>query len=316
MALHELGYRAWPSVRTPFWQRTYVVAATGVRRAWQSRWLRRMLIFAWLPAAWSAVGFFIWEQSLRYPELAQGLELFLHGKLQEFPGWREVGHIDPTSMRHSVWAYLLLSFFRYPQAVLMVIMIGLITPPLISQDIRSRAFLIYFSRPITRWEYLLGKFCTVWFFLATISTIPALALYVIGVLLSPQLSVLQATWDLPLRILAASVALSVPTAALALCFSSFTQESRYAGFAWFATWVLGWVTFGILTSVEFSQRPGIKAMSQWAHVSLYHILGRVQSWIFGFVEFAEARWSIAVLIGITVISTTLLARRVAAPMRV
>ena len=64
MAIHNVGYRAASAERTSGWTRSGVITATGIRRAWQSKWLRRMLFFAWLPAIWFGVAFFIWEQSL------------------------------------------------------------------------------------------------------------------------------------------------------------------------------------------------------------------------------------------------------------
>ena len=210
----------------------------------------------------------------------------------------------------------------------MVMVVGLIAPPMISQDVRSRAFLLYFSRPLTRGEYLLGKLSSVWVYLSVISTLPALALYVLGVLLSPNLSVVSATWDLPFRIVAASVVLMLPTSVLALCFSSLTQESRYAGFGWFAVWILGWFTYTAASSAEaFEQmnaqqevfRPGgqiVLQQSSWTHVSLYHTLGRVQSWVFGFAEFREVWVSSVILIAVTLIALVVLLRRISAPMRV
>jgi ABC-2 type transport system permease protein len=125
----------------------------------------------------------------------------------------------------------------------------------------------------------------VWAHLLMISMVPALALYLVGVLLSPNLGVFADTWDLPLRIIAASMVLMLPTSALALCFSSLTQESRYAGFAWFTVWILGWFTYGAATAAEafnaqqgaFAQRgAAVIAESTWTHLSLYHTLGRVQ----------------------------------------
>lgn len=207
----------------------------------------------------------------------------------------------------------------------MVMVVGLIAPPLISQDVRSRAFLLYFSRPLTRGEYLLGKLASVWAYLAVISTLPALALYVLGVLLSPDLGVVSATWDLPFRIVAASLVLMLPTSILALCFSSLTQESRYAGFAWFAMWILGWFTYSVAASIEIANAqfqqfqngsPMELQQSSWTHVSLYHTLGRVQSWVFGFADFRDVLVSALILIGVTVIALTILLRRISAPMRV
>lgn len=319
MTVHDLGYRGWSGTRAPEWKRPLVVAQTGVQRAWQSRWLRRMLFFAWLPAFWFGVGFLIWEQSLQMPEWREGLEPFLNGmpRANTFTGILREADGDPLAARHGVWAWLLLSFFRYPQSVLMILLVGLVAPTLISQDIRSRAFLLYFSRPLTRSEYILGKFLTVWAYLALISTLPALSLYLVGVLLSPELEVVWATWDLPFRILLASAALMIPTAALALCLSSMTQESRYAGFAWFAIWILGWFTVGVATSVTATNQnqPGRQFGGSWSHLSLYHTLGEVQSWIFGIARFSDVWISAAILVVLTVVTLTLLYRNVAAPMR-
>ncbi len=320
MAVHNLGYRAWSGKLEPEWSRLWVICSSGIRRAWQSRWLRRMMFFAWLPAAYFGFGFFIWEQSLLYPEFRDGLRPFLAGVQGDGPLQQIVQGIriaDPERARHTMWGWMLLSFFRYPQGVLMILVVGLIAPPLISQDVRSRAFLLYFSRPLSRWEYILGKTGTVWFYLALISTLPALSLYVLGVLLSPQLEVVRATWDLPLRIVAASAVLMVPTASLALCLSSMTQESRYAGFAWFAIWVLGWFTYGIMGATEVFSRPTTSAgQVPWrTHLSLYHTLGQVQSWVFGFQDFQSARLSCLILVVLTVLALIIVFRRVAAPMR-
>jgi ABC-2 type transport system permease protein len=327
-AVNHLGYRGWSGRLAPGWMRWTVISAIGVQRAWQNRWVKRMLLFAWIPALWFGVGFFIWEQAALYPDWRQALTPFLQGMpyTTEFNGIREsIQSGNLANSRHAVWAWLLQTFFRYPQGVLMVMVVGMISPPLISQDIRSRAFLLYFSRPLTRLEYLVGKLAIIWSYMAMISLAPALALYVIGVLLSPNLGVFAATWDLPLRIFVASIVLMLPTSVLALCFSSLTQESRYAGFAWFAIWILGWFTYGAATSAEaFNaqqaafQQPGmvVVAESPWTHLSLYHTLGRVQRWIFGFADFRDVLVSSLILVAVTVLPLTILYRRISAPMRV
>jgi len=318
--LHHPGYRGWTGDLEAGWKRSLVIASVCIRRAWLSTWLKRMLLLAWLPAVWFGVGFFIWEQAVLDPAWRRSMVPFLQGAPQT-PEFMAISDAlrsgDLEAGRHTVWAWLLQSFFRYPQGVLMVMVVGVIAPPLISQDIRSRAFLVYFSRPLTRGEYLIGKLAGIWVYLSAISTAPALCLYVLGILLSPGLNVIEATWDLPLRILAASAVLMLPTSILALCFSSLTQESRYAGFAWFVTWILGWFTYGIVTSAgAFGGRDVLTQESPWTHLSLYHTLGRIQRWIFGFSDFRDALISTVILLGVTVVSMLILIRRISAPMRV
>lgn len=267
----------------------------------------------------------MWEQAVLHPEWRQTLTPFLRNmpSTAEFEGISSaIRSGDLEGSRHLVWGWLLQTFFRHPQGVLMVMIIGMISPPLISQDIRSRAFLLYFSRPLTRGEYILGKIATLWTYLSLISTLPALALYAIGILLSPTFNVTFATWDIPFRILGASIVLMLPTSVLALAMSSLTQESRYAGFAWFAVWVLGWFTFGAATSAEAFNAsmqeagPMVLDNSPWTHLSLYHTLGRVQRWVFGFANFSDVTVSLLILIAVTVVSLAILVRRISAPMRV
>ena len=332
--VHHLGYRSWAGERTLGWTRWMVISNVGVRRAWVSFWVRRLLFFASLPAIWFGVLFFLWEQATLYSEWRGFLIPMLNGlpPTPDFEGIREAvltGNME--SSRHTVWASLLLTFFRYPQAVLMVLMIGLIAPPMISQDIRSRAFLLYFSRPLTRGEYVLGKLATIWAYLAMISAMPALVLYVLGVVFSPNLSVVLSTWDLPLRIILATIVLMLPTSMLALAMSSLTQESRYAGFAWFAVWILGWFTYGAASTAEafnaqqayFEQQRNMNPHSvivmhesSWTYISLYHTLGRVQRWVFGFGEFSEAAVPLLIVTAVTLGSWAILYRRISAPMRI
>ena len=326
--IHQLGYRAWSGWKTSEWFRWKVIAEVGIRRSWQNKWLKRMLLLAWMPAFWFGVGFFLWEQAALYPEWRHLLRPILRN-LPATPQFEPISRLmddsDFQSNRHLIWAWLLNSFIRYPQPVLMVLLVGMIAPPLISQDIRSRAFLLYFSRPVTRLEYLFGKLATLWAYLAMISVLPALSIYVFGVLFSPSFSVVLSTWDIPLRIMIASLFLIIPTSSLALCFSSLTQESRNAGFAWFAVWVLGWFTYGAVSSAEafnaereFDRQGTLVSVpeSPWTHLSLYHTLGKVQNWVFGFSEWTDVWISFLILTIVTAVSLTVLFRRISAPMRV
>ena len=77
---------------------------------------------------------------------------------------------DPQTARHDAWAWLLLSLLRYPQGFVMVLAVGMIAPSLIAKDVLSRAFLLYFSRPLARTEYVLGKLFVVCTFLVLMIT--------------------------------------------------------------------------------------------------------------------------------------------------
>ena len=317
MPIHDLGYRPLPATARHRPLRWWILTEAGIRHAWKSQWLRRSVLAAWLPAlAWGFI-FFAYETAAKQIEANPFRRP--HGWTRDiltddnpfFP--RELlerALEDPTGARADVWSYLLWFFFRSPQAVILVIAIGLIAPPLIARDVRTRAFLLYFSRPLARWQYVLGKAATIWVFAFLVATLPALTLYTWALLLSPTLEIFLDTWQLPLKILLASVTLIVPTTALALTFSALTTESRFAAFGWFAVWVLGWVAYGAL----------LPTGNRWEALSLYHTLGRVQGWIFGVdydVPTDSSNWPfVAILALVTLLCTAVIFRRISTPMRV
>ena len=247
MPVHDLGYRSWDGDRVPRFLRPWVVAKSGIALVWRRKWLRMMLLLAWLPICFPALGIFVFEYSSTDRDLSQMIRGALHSPLFAQHELAELATEDPDQARHQVWSSFILAFFRYPQAIAMVLLVGLIAPMMITYDLRSKAYLMYFSRPLTPAEYILGKSAVIWFFLIMISTLPALGVYVLGVFLSPGLWVVGETWDIPLRIIGASVVLLVPTTALALCYSAITTENRYATFSWFATWAMGGIAYRILT---------------------------------------------------------------------
>ncbi len=324
MPIHDLGYRPWNGEKCGRWLRPRFIAASGIALVWRRKWLRLMLMLAWLPIFVPAIGIFAFEYSSTEPQMLQFVGNLVGGPLQR-PDLAMQLLADPDSARHEVWTLLIMAFFRYPQLSAMVLLVGLIAPMLISYDLRSRAYLMYFSRPLNVIDYMLGKASVVWFFLSMIVTLPALILYLIGVMLSPDLSVVQQTWDIPIRILSASVVLLVPTTIVAMCYSAHTSESRYASFSWFATWILGFVAYQILTFMGTNFGPrrrrefvdGLLLESidydRWRLLSPYHALGKVQASIFGLdTTPGSVVPSVLLLIAVTIVGAWLVRRKILA----
>ncbi|NDC62524.1 MAG: hypothetical protein EBZ59_00715 [Planctomycetia bacterium] len=263
MPLHDVGYRPWHGTLLGPGSAVAVIAITGIRLAWTSRWLRRAVFFAWSPALIFAASFFAFEQAIQEGRLETMREAARAGRnldgvgmlatvLADTMGGRRHGG-DPVRVeetRRTVWSRLLLAFMRVPQAVLLAVVIGLIAPTLVSRDLRAKAWLFYFTRPVGRTEYILGKAATIAVLVVAITMLPALTLWVMGVLVSPSIRVAAATCDLPLRVVCSSLVLAVPTVLLALAYSSLTAESRIASFAWFATWIACWIAHSALLTAD------------------------------------------------------------------
>lgn len=321
MPIHSTGYREWDGRRAAPSSRWTVISTSGIKRTWPSKWLRRMIFVSFMATLVFVVPLYLFEQAVREHD-QRGTWIGMITSLPQTASIADSLRLDFSSpekigdTRHTVWSFLLLTLFRYPQAFILVLVVGIAAPPLISNDVRTRAFLIYFSRPITRSEYILGKMGTLVFYIGAITTAPALLFYLVGVMISPNLGVILSTWDIPLRILAASVVLILPTASLALMFSSVTSESRYAGFAWFAVWIIGYVMYLTVVNVTAVSRGELHTDGWRLLLSPYHTLGVVQSWIFGLTtDDSVIAPAILVLSCTTAFSLWLLYRKVSSPMQ-
>ena len=364
MPVNHLGYRPWKAKLTSSLTRWWCISSSGITLAQKSALVKRMLFAAWLPVLYWGVAFFFIGQAMEgkvelLPLSVQNIVNRERNKLlpkvtrdelraaksvsnrvavaallkRQFNRIPQVDQLadnllegDESSSRNRVWCWLMMSFFRYPQGLMILFLVGAITPSLISRDIRSRAFLLYFSRPISKAEYILGKFFIPATLIALVTTLPAIGLYTFGVLMSPDLSVVMSTWDVPLRILLGTVVLVVPTVSVALMFSSLTQESRFASFSWFAFFTLGhaaWLAVvfsyalrkagAIPFDARIMEEPTVKL---WGLLSLYNNIGEVQGWVFGFSPLEDAWPGLAVLLSITVVSLAIIYRQISSPMRV
>jgi ABC-type transport system involved in multi-copper enzyme maturation permease subunit len=350
MPIYDVGYRRWSGQLTSAWSRWWMIAESGIRIALKSNWIKRVSLACWLPIIYWGAGFLIFErfndpsfnevvmqsgggsksksdQATR--ELSERVSQaqstmvrneVIEGIQRNFSGFPAIDKLveglqssDVGEVRHTFWTWMLMTYFRYPQITALIFLLGFVTPSLIARDFRSRGLFIYFSRPIGRWEYIFGKFMVPASFLLTITTLPALVLYVLGVFVSPSITVVFSTWDIPFRILLASIVVIVPTVSLALMLSSLTQESRFATFGWFAVWALGqgaWLALWITAVDPNSPASQMAAIQKFSSISLYNVLGSAQSWAFGFEDFGNIYHNLIILLVITLVSLTVLFRRI------
>ncbi len=317
MPILDIGYRKWEGPRSPAWTRAWVVASTGVGLVWSSTWIRRILMLLTFPSLLVAIAFGVLEQNLSESSTEQAITFVQRNRearrVLDNAGV-EVKDLrnNPAAVRHFAWSYLLFTLFRYPQAFGMILVVGLVGPRLISYDLRSRGYLLYLSRPLTPAEYVIGKAGVLYTLLFLVATIPALTIYVVGLFLSTDPWAIVYTWDIPLRIIAASVILILPTSAIALALSSMTQESRYAGFAWFAIWILGHVTYSVLWSAQQFRGQGRRTQilaenyNALMYLSPYEQMGYIQKKIFGvMVADTPILTPVLVAVGITLIGYTI-----------
>jgi ABC-2 type transport system permease protein len=127
--------------------------------------------------------------------------------------------------------------------MLLVVLVG---PSLISQDLRFNAMPLYFSRPLRRFDYFAGKLGVIGVFLGGVAILPAVVAYVLGVTFSLDLGIVKDT----IRILGGSVlyglVVVLSAGTLMLAISSLSRNSRYVGATWVGLWIIPAIVAGIL----------------------------------------------------------------------
>ena len=149
MPLFEIGYRRYEGERTHERLRWWPIARHGWTLALRAKLLRRLVLVAYFPILYFAPVFLVIGK-VTDPEAEMPGGPF--GELAEDLLGRDLLqrlHQDPTALRTAVWAVAFSLFACSIQIVLGALVAAVVGPSLISQDLRSKAFLLYFSRPIS-----------------------------------------------------------------------------------------------------------------------------------------------------------------------
>jgi ABC-2 type transport system permease protein len=241
--IYDQGYRPWtgplgaPSVR--FW----TVAWNEIRQAWANKWFRRVVWVSFFPLGIFAV------------------MALVHARLTAMT------EFGPSQSWMTFWGLQL--FF----SMLVVYHLG---RNAIAEDLRTGALAVYFSRPVSFGQYVLGKWLAVALGVAAVTLAPGLVLAVFHGLVAPE----GGGWVF-LRALGALLVLTAllcaVEGAVALALSSLAPRGRVAGILWvlafFLTAALG---------AGLAEAAGVPALRALGFADAN---GQVAEWLFGLRDF-------------------------------
>jgi ABC-2 type transport system permease protein len=239
MPIFDQGYQHWDGHLSGHAWRWLTITRQGVRAQLKNRWARIVSLLALVPALVLAAFLILWgliEQKASFitPFLSLLRELLPAGVTAE-----------PKAYRSVIWTIAIQQFFA-AQITFTMIIVLLVGPNLISQDLRFNAIPLYFSRPLRRIDYFVGKLGVIAFFLGLVAVVPVLLAYVLGLCFSLDISV---AWD-AIRVVAAGVVygliIVISAGMLMLAISSLSRNSRYVAVAWFGFWLVTNGAAGIL----------------------------------------------------------------------
>ena len=247
MPIFDQGYQHWDGARVQRWERWWAVTRRGLRSQGKHWFLRLLflgahmgalflaLILASVLAVWGLI-----EQGSSYVSSFTGV----FGNLLGLPA--SLVESGPKAFRGPVWSVAFEIYLGLQSACWMLLVL-LVGPGLISQDLRSNALPLYLSRPISRFEYFLGKFGVIAVRLSLVTWIPALVAYIVGLGFSADIMVIRDTWRVLVGAMVYGVIVIISAGMIILAFSALTRNSRFVGFLWIVFWVMSQVLAVFLT---------------------------------------------------------------------
>jgi ABC-2 type transport system permease protein len=242
MPIFDQGYQHWKGAVSGHAWRWMAVTRQGLRGQMKGSLsiARILLIFAWMPALVLVVALALWGLLEQKSETA--LALLKH---MLPPGVIA----DPHAYRHAVWTIAYSMFFQFETFFIMLLVV-VVGPNLISRDLRFNALPLYFSRPIRRVDYFLGKLGVIGALVAAVAVLPAAVAYVLGVCFSLDVSVVRDTWRLLPASILYGLVIVVSAGTLMLALSSLSRRSLYVGIAWVGVWIISGTVAAVLTGVQ------------------------------------------------------------------
>jgi ABC-2 type transport system permease protein len=167
MAVYRRNYTAYSGVRTPGWSRFLVLFRYSRRNLFRSRLLTALFVACFF-----------------FPVLCL-LTIYLMHNVSFLE--RAAGNIGPIFAIDNKFFF----YFINVQGVLAFFLTAFAGPGLISPDLANGALPLYFCRPFSRAEYVLGKSSVLAILLSEITWIPGFVLFIVQASLAGP----QWTWD-------------------------------------------------------------------------------------------------------------------------
>ncbi|MEM7583495.1 MAG: ABC transporter permease subunit [Acidobacteriota bacterium] len=237
MAVYERSYKRYEGALTPQWSRFLVLPRYAYEEVVRSKLFIIFFILCLIHPAIQAIRIYLYHRGSKIFEALPGSAEF----------FRQFLSVDAEF-------FGLVMAFQSTFAFFMALFIG---PGLVSKDLANNGLPLYLSRPISRAEYVLGKFSVLGILLSLITWVPGLLLY--------GLQSLYAGWGWAFSNLRFAASILVGSAVwigtislLALAVSAWVKWRPIAGFMMFMIF-LGGSFVGLVVNALFR--------TDWGHMA-------------------------------------------------
>jgi ABC-2 type transport system permease protein len=225
--IRERGYYHWEGrledKRVPWWP----ITRTGIQLAFKKRLFKFFFAWAFLPSV----------VALAFTYISERLEDFK----SMVGSTKRLITIDPKFFMGYVSHDALLFFI-----IMVLVFAG---AGLVADDLKHNSLQVYFSRPLKKKDYLVGKMSVVFFFVLVLTLVPALLVVLFKLIFAGSFKfLLDYPWII-LSIVAYTALLTVFLAFYTLLLSALSKNSRYVMIQIFMVYLFSDVLYGILFSI-------------------------------------------------------------------
>ena len=258
MPIHDQGYRRYLGSRAALGKTWQVITWAGIRTVLAKRSFIALMLMAWAPFVVRAVQVYVAATFQQASFLAPKAETFREFLLQ--------------------------------QGVFVFFVTIYIGAGLIANDRRANALQVYLSKPLTRAEYVGGKFAILFSFLVGVTWLPAILLLIIQIMFAGSLTFVRENIFLLPAITLFSLLQVLVSAMTMLALSSTSKSSRFVGIMY-----AGLIFF---TAALFQALRGITGRSSWAWLSPTDTLEQIAAYIFR----ADAPYDLSPIVAVITVS--------------
>ena len=282
MTIREKGYAHWTGRleerKYPWWP----ITRMGIKLAFKTKGFRLFFIFSLIPSVAYLAGIYISERIESFRFMIKGSEKILQ--------------INPGYFK----SYLTGDFLLF--MIIMLLVFG--GARLISDDLKNNSLQLYFSRPILKMDYFLGKASVLFFFLLILTLVPGLVFFLMKLVFSGSFQFFATYPWLPLSIIVYSALLTAFFSSYALLLSSLSKNRRYVAILTFTVYIFSDVVFGIFY--------GIFRSPYVALISLKLNLQQVGAFLFRQKAPYAVPWfySLLVLLSVCVLAAVVLRKKI------
>ena len=234
MTIKEKGYTHWDGEFIDKKFSWWPITRNGIKLAFKKKFFKFLLFITLIPAIVFLIGVYVSERIEDFRSMIDGPTDFLR--------------VNPAYFK----AYFTNDFLMF-MIVFILVFAG---AGLISDDLKFNSLQLYFSRPIKKRDYFLGKASVIVFFLFIITLIPGLVLFIMKIIFSGSFRLISSYPWLFFSIIGYSVVVTAFFSIYVLFLSSLSKSRRYViilifGFYFFSDILFG-IFFGIFREPYFS----------------------------------------------------------------